>query len=71
MAGDSEFAKHNQDVEQFMEHLRRASETVRTWPVWKQHVLGELASSHEAEPPHLRQTSTVGFFHNSQCEGDM
>ena len=71
MAGDSEFSKHNQDAVQFAEHLQRASETVSTWPAWKQHVLGELASSRDAEPPRLRQTSPLGFPHNSEREGDI
>jgi hypothetical protein len=31
-----------EDRNRFVEHLERASETVRSWPVWKQTILGGI-----------------------------
>lgn len=28
--------------DRFVEHLERASETVRSWPIWKQTILGGI-----------------------------
>ena len=35
-----------EDRNRFVEHLERASETVRSWPVWKQTILGGVQLSH-------------------------
>jgi len=40
----------------FAEHLEQASETVRTWPRWKQAVLGDIQMSPTAEPTEASDT---------------
>jgi hypothetical protein len=71
MPGDSELEKQNQDSVQFVEHLERASQKVRTWPAWKQHVLGEVAPSHDVERSRSSDRATLGFCHGSEPEGSM
>lgn len=40
-----------EDRDRFVEHLDRASEIVRAWPVWKQTILGGVQLGHSAEEP--------------------
>lgn len=35
------------DDQPFVEHLEQASKIVRSWPVWKQRVLGQIIDSDE------------------------
>ncbi len=70
MSGDSELEKQNQDSVQFVEHLERASRKVRTWPAWKRHVLGEVASSHDDEPASHGQRPTLGLCGGGEMESD-
>ncbi len=37
------------DRESFDKHLKRASETVKSWPEWKQSVLGKSSFSNAAD----------------------
>jgi hypothetical protein len=47
------------DQQRFIEHLERATEIVRSWPTWKQAVLGGLA---------VRQTACEQFPRGSETD---
>ena len=44
------------DRDQFIQHLKHASETVSTWPSWKQNLLGDRR----------QETGTYGFSNDSK-----
>jgi hypothetical protein len=71
MSGENELEKRNQDSVQFVEHLERASQMVRTWPAWKQHVLGEVASSHDVEHSSHARRPTLGLCGGGDMETDL
>ena len=37
------------DRDRFVKHLERASETVRSWPLWKQTILGGIQFGHPVD----------------------
>jgi hypothetical protein len=47
MANNQVMSGRSEGRDQFQKHLERASEVVRTWPVWKQTLLGGTLAGQE------------------------
>ncbi len=62
---DEQTATPKDDRSEFVQHLERASETVRSWPAWKQTMLGGIQLRH-GPGASLPENRTRGLASNSE-----
>lgn len=60
-------ASANEGQEQFVKHLEQAAATVRSWPAWKQNVLGGLELKPQSTEP-INRKENDGSGGTSSCD---